>query len=340
MALITKLLTTTIKKYIPFFIIFELTYRCNLHCQHCYIVNKNRKELGTYEIKDILDQLKNEGTFILTLTGGEIFLRDDIFEIIQYAKLKQFILKIYTNATLLHQKEIKLLKKLNPYDIHISVYGTTSKIHDAITQVEGSFKKTIETIKKLKKEGLKIKLKCPLMKQNIKNYKKIIKLANDLNVEYLLDPIITPKHNGNSENLSLRIEEKDIKLILKDPQLKIKNKEFSVIDDETKKVFSNLLCNAGYNSCAISPYGDVFPCIQYLIKLGNLRKNSFHNIWKSKKIKKIRSIKFDNLLQCSKCELLKFCNRCPGLAYLEDKNLFGKSSIACKFANIRKKLDD
>ena len=64
----------------------DLTFRCNERCIHCYLDHEDYGEMTTAEIKGVLDQLAEAGTFFLTLSGGEILLRKDFFEILEYAR--------------------------------------------------------------------------------------------------------------------------------------------------------------------------------------------------------------------------------------------------------------
>jgi MoaA/NifB/PqqE/SkfB family radical SAM enzyme len=89
------------KHAFPLRVMFELTYRCNFKCPHCYVPFKYRKckELETKEVFAILDQLKDIGCFYLGFTGGEPFMRKDILDILWYAKKKGFEIIIYTNGS-------------------------------------------------------------------------------------------------------------------------------------------------------------------------------------------------------------------------------------------------
>lgn len=122
-----------VENCIPFNVQFELTYRCNLSCRHCYVVQDKQKELTFKEITSILDQLVEMGTFYLCFTGGEIFTRKDIPDILWYAKEKGFFLILLTNGTLITDKEIDELKELGPLGIEISLLGARDKTHDFIT---------------------------------------------------------------------------------------------------------------------------------------------------------------------------------------------------------------
>src|SRR5207237_6530518 len=81
----------------------DITYRCNERCIHCYLDHDDHGEMTTAEIKDLLVQLADAGVFFLTLSGGEIFLRKDLFEIIEHARKLMFSVKLKTNAVMIRE---------------------------------------------------------------------------------------------------------------------------------------------------------------------------------------------------------------------------------------------
>lgn len=119
----------------------ELTTICNEKCVHCYIPEHTNIGLKTDDIKRVVKEFREMGGLNLSLTGGEIFLRSDIYEIIEYARNLKLRVFLLTNGTLLGEKEIQLLKKYNIAELSISVYSLDDTIHDSITGVKGSLKK-------------------------------------------------------------------------------------------------------------------------------------------------------------------------------------------------------
>ena len=90
---------------IPLAVQLDLTYRCNERCVHCYLDHDDRGEMNTSEIKDLLEQMAEAGVFFLTLSGGEIMMRRDFFEIVEYARRLSFCVKLKTNAVMIRQRE-------------------------------------------------------------------------------------------------------------------------------------------------------------------------------------------------------------------------------------------
>ena len=133
-----------IEQKIPIAVHLDLTYRCNLDCIHCYIVKQDRPELSTKEVKNILKQLAEAKTLYLTLSGGEILIREDFFEIISYARKLGFSLRLLTNGVLIDEKTADGIASLYPELVAISLYSANPETHDKITNRYGSFDKTIE----------------------------------------------------------------------------------------------------------------------------------------------------------------------------------------------------
>ncbi|MBW2984364.1 radical SAM protein [Candidatus Woesearchaeota archaeon] len=147
-------------------LIFELTNKCNLNCKWCG-VKKGKDVLSFDKIVSIIG--KNKPRFV-EFTGGEPLLRKDVFELIDYCKSKGIYVSINTNGTLINDK---IAKKLNADLIRISVDGT-EKTNDKI-RGEGSFKKTLNGIKSLKKYNKKIIISTAIGKLNKEEPKQIIK---------------------------------------------------------------------------------------------------------------------------------------------------------------------
>jgi radical SAM protein with 4Fe4S-binding SPASM domain len=99
------------------------------------------------------------------------------------------------------------------------------------------------------------------------------------------------------------------------------------VDEDAMEGYS---CSAGHTACYISPYGDVFPCVQFPLPTGNVRKQKFADIWyRSPQMQEVRSIKVKDLPVCSTCSHAASCSRCPGLAYMEG-SMRGPSTTDCE----------
>jgi AdoMet-dependent heme synthase len=335
-----KLLQRATKKLIPLNCLFELTYKCNLRCVHCYVVKEKNGELGKREIFNTFDQLQDAGCLNLTLSGGEIFVRKDFFEIAEYARKLNFALKLFTNGTLIDEGTARKIKKLDPLIIEISLYGFRLT-HDKITRVSGSFDKTIKAIRLLKKRKIKVVVKTVVMKQNTDEIWRLAEfIENDLGVKIrnvASGLFISPANNGSRRPLKYRLTDEQLKRHLKEEfrQFKSSGKEFKLFREKP-----NLpLCAAGLTSCSITPYGEVNPCVQMRVDDNNLNEKPFIKIWKENEgFSRLRSLRVVDRKDCWGCELVPYCVICPGMAGLEEGSLLAKFPEACRQSMIRKEF--
>lgn len=309
----------------------DVTYRCNERCVHCYLDHDDHGEMTTAEICDVLDQMADAGVFILTLSGGEVLMRMDFFEILEHARLLQFVVKIKTNAFMIREKEADRMRRLGVEGIQVSIYSHRPEVQDAITKLPGSLKRSIAAIRLLKSRGLKVTIANVLMRQNFNDYAGVKALAQELGAHFTIDPTITPKMDGDRSIIGLGIGGSDLEQVLHNPELVGNVDEFCAppppVDED---VLDELPCSAAHTSCYISPYGDVYPCVQFPLPSGNVRKQKFLDIWQhSEQLNEVRSIHARDLPVCSGCGHVGSCSRCPGLAFMEG-NMRGPSTQDCE----------
>jgi len=347
-----RLVRKTVERHLPWNVHIDLTYRCNERCVHCYLDHHDHGEMTTREVKNVLDQLADAGALFLTFSGGEIFLRQDLFELIRYARGLNFDVSLKTNALLIDESRARKLRELDIRKIQISIYGADAAIHDAITKVPGSLERSLRAIQFLLAEGLQVKLACPLMKQNLAAFRDVQSLAETLGVPYMLDLTITPMMDGGDGVLRLRSSATELLQVLQDQNLN--SRACTPPEAETEVAFAtgsatssgiesgaydDIPCSAGHNSCYISPYGDVSPCVQMPKPAGNLRKQQFDEIWYgSSEMNRVRAVRESQLPLCSSCSIRNYCERCPGLAQMEGGDLLGAYERACELAEMNARL--
>jgi len=328
-----------IEKLIPFAITFETTYACNERCIHCYM-DRNRPSLSLSEIKRVLDEIAAVGCLFVSFTGGEFFTRSDALEIVEYAGKLHFVIDILSNGTLITENNADMFTQYPVRRVQISLYGATPKTHDSITRLSGSFEKTLNGIDFLTKAGIKVEIAFPLMGINFHERHLVQNLVKSLGCLISPSHIITARNDGRQDTFRLRLSNSQLKLFLEDKELSTLyagRKPFQ--DHQLYFGFSDLTdaapCYSGFNSCAITPSGRVLPCNQFLYEVGDLKKDSFSDIWhNSSQLQYLRSLTIGKLVECSKCQLLDSCARCPGLALLEGGNFLGPSPENCHIATI------
>jgi radical SAM protein with 4Fe4S-binding SPASM domain len=329
--LIDEITAKALRLNVPLNVQLDLTYRCNERCVHCYLDHHDHGEMTTAEIKHLIEEMADAGVFTLTLSGGEIFVRKDFFEIVEHARRLTFSIKLKTNAVLIGQREAARLRELGVHDIQVSIYSHRAEIHDAITLVAGSLARSLDAIRFLVAQGLKVTMAYVLMKQNISDYASVQALARELGAEFTMDPTVTPMMDGDRSILSLGVDQAALRQVYRDSSLVGNAEEYCAIPADGEQMdLEARPCSAGHTSCYVSPYGDVFPCVQFPLPTGNVRRERFVDIWRhSRQMNEVRAIRLKDLPTCSSCTHVSNCSRCPGLAYMEG-NMRGPSTQDCE----------
>jgi AdoMet-dependent heme synthase len=330
-ALTDRLFARTVARGIPLSVQVDVTMRCNERCVHCYRVVESRPELSTDELRRLLDELADAGTLYVTFSGGEVFLRRDLFEIVEHAKGRRFDVRLKSNALLVTDANAARLRALGVRQVDVSVYSADAAVHDGVTLVRDSLARTLEGVRRLRDAGVGVKLNCPLMTVNIAGYRAVRELAERLGVAWGFDPMITARNDGDPAPVRLRIGGGALRRVLDDPALGVDR--CTADGPGPRDDLDDIPCGAGHNACHVSAYGDVSPCVSMPIVCGNVREEPFSMIWhRSPAMLRVRSIRIRDLHSCAGCAAGRFCSRCPGQALVEDGDLHGPSTAACDHA--------
>lgn len=296
----------------------ELNTTCNLRCEHCYIDDYSIPGLPTESVKEIIKQARNLGLLCILLTGGEIFVREDIFDIISFARNNFLKVYLISNCTLLNSSNLRRLKNLNIFELGTSLYSMNPKIHDSITGTKGSHAKTFNSIMLAKELGISVAIKCPLMKQNMDSLPEVIMFCESNHIQFESTSFITPKNDGNLAPTRYQLTDCQIE----NYYAKYYFPYFYSTDGLlTKTKLDDYLCPDLSNSLYINARGEVFPCNSFLYKVGDLQQNSLSEIWNSSRLKKIAELKHRDIKECLSCALIDNCSYCPGQSYYASGNL-------------------
>ncbi len=317
---------------IPLGVHLDVTWRCNERCVHCYLDHDDLGEMSYDEIEDLMTQLAAAGVFFLTISGGEPMLRTDIFPILRRTHELTFNVNLKTTAILIREKEAALIRDLGVETVQVSIYSHRPEVHDAITKVKGSLERSLAAIRFMVSRGLKVTMANVVMKQTRFDYPGVQKLAAEVGAMFTIDPTITPHINGDRSLLALNVSREDLRDIMNDQTIagQTEDQFVAVAPGADDDHMDNIPCSAGHSACYVSPYGDVYPCVQFPLPSGNVRQQKFIDIWKySPQLEEVRSIRTRDLPVCSTCAHSSGCTRCPGLAYMEG-NMRGPSTADCE----------
>lgn len=338
------------KDDIPFAVIIELTYNCNEKCIHCYNPGASRNaeeksfrnkfpELKLEHYKKLFDELKNLGVVKIILTGGEPFIRKDVWQIIEILYKQDFLFEIYTNGLNLYD-DCQKLSEYYPNSIGLSIYSGKEIIHDNITRTKGSFQKTLKVADTLSNLGVPLYFKCPIMCCNSNSYYLVEELSKKYGAISQFDISLTDSlDNDNSIFEQLQVKDTLLEIILRDPNIPLYVGEEAPNWGQKEIDESQPFCGAGINLVNITPEGYVSPCNSFPTQFGSIKEKSFTEIWKnSEPLKILKTSKIKDYYECGTHERCYYCNRCPGTSFIESGDFRKPSSNNCFIANARMEL--
>lgn len=329
--------TAVMNGRVPFTGAFELTYRCNQACCHCYCslgINDRRKaeELTTPEVKRILDEMADAGCLWLLLTGGEVLVREDFAEIYMHAIKRGMITEVFTNGTMIDDRMARLFSEHRPLGIDISVYGSRPELHDTITGVKGSFAKTMDGLSCLKKRKVGFSLKTIIMTVNYHDLKNMQSLAQNLGAGFHFDTLISPRTDGGMGPARYRLGiDKMVGLDL-DEDKDFKDSEYVFDNFWRKSIDNEFNCGAGIFAFNVSPYGSMSPCTTFSSFQYDLRATHFSDAWK-KMVAEYGNRQNEFMPgECRCCTMLAMCSRCAAWAEAETGRIDNKINYLCEYA--------
>ncbi len=327
----------------PKWIAWEITRRCNLHCIHCRssseeVVNDHpdpKKE----ECIRIIDDITSFAKPVMVLTGGEPLLRKDFFEIAKYGTQKGLRVCLATNGTLVNDEICQKLKEVDIKMVSLSLDGPNEDIHDDFRKQKGAFKATINAAKLFKKHDIPFLINSSFTKRNQNTIQEVYKLAKELGAtawymfmivptgraEELLNELISREDYEKILNWHYDMEKNEKDVLVRPtcaPQyyriiLERSKKEGEKFERRTLKFSTggSKGCIAGQLICIINVDGDVLPCSYFPLPAGNIKKQSFKDIWEnSELLKNLRN--FSSYKgRCGVCEYVNVCGGCRARAY-------------------------
>jgi MoaA/NifB/PqqE/SkfB family radical SAM enzyme len=284
---------------IPFNAHLDLTYRCNQHCLHCYLPEDWHRgkgpgpELNTAQAKSILDQLAAVGTLFLTFSGGEIFLRPDLMDLIEYARRLNFALALKTNGIMgPTDDQAAVLADLGIDSIQMSLYSLEPALHDRVTGVPGSLNKMLKTTDKCRSRGLQVSLNAMIFAFTFHQISDIKQYSIQEDIYLRMDGFLTPRWDGRPlpKDLAISPEENqeviDLMGLESNTCLEADNPLFPELPPREKG------CAAARTICYLTPVGDLWPCIDIAYNCGNvIGEGKFLESWQgSQRMNAIRAM--------------------------------------------------
>jgi MoaA/NifB/PqqE/SkfB family radical SAM enzyme len=365
-----QLIENTIRKRIPLIGEFELTPRCNLHCKMCYVCrDSNDREVikGERTAKEWIQlayEARDAGMLFLLLTGGEVFLRNDFKVIYEEITKMGLFVTIFTNGTMITPEIASWLGRIAPSQVEITLYGATPETYGRVCGDPQGFHKAMNGLKLLKDQGINVQIKTTIIRDNVDDYDKLVKIADTFDVHLGVVNYVSPRRDGIHQtpeqvrlspvelaafedklNYNEFFEQSDI---LSDKLSKIKsdkdspNSQYGFIHKKQEITLSNEFyndnfpCNSGKNSFWITWDGRMVPCAFMEKAETHPFEQGFQIAWEE--LKKNCS-RVPVCTTCANCSLQEYCLTCPASLYIETGSFIKPAPYLCQLAQERKNHD-
>ena len=338
----------------PEMIIWEPTGKCNLRCRMCYInfsVTTKSKEMSLEDFRSMINKIPTLKKTVLI--GGELFLRKDIFDMLEFLRSKNIQAAIATNATLLNQTMIdKLAGYKEMTTVVVSIDGP-EKIHNQIRGWQFAFQQSTKNVKAMREKGIFVTLVSVITHENMPHLKEIIQVAKDSKANYIeleYERMYTKEMvEETAKALNIENTYENFPLVTGDKELPPYTMEKLRISlDETEKSAAEQGVVLGYmpfyfkeqlpdyynrtlkgeHFCKqlfiprVDCEGNVIFCFAIKKPFGNVLQQSFEEIWYGKELTDFRKRFLNNpiLPICKTCEKLVVYDRDDEAAQLREKN--------------------
>ena len=338
-----------LKLQAPFLVVWNYTDACNLRCKHCYqgAGKMSKDELSLDERLNIVDQLADNDVVAIAFSGGEALLRDDFWEVARYASNKGLYLSLATNGTLLTKDVVRRLRDVGVEYFEISLDSVDPVKHDAFRGVNGAWERTVAGIKNVvAQDGAYSCIANTITNENYRELDALVAFSRKLGVNRTLIFNFIPVGRGaDIIDMDLSPEAREHVLQQMYGYLSGQDESFEILT--TAPQFSRVCmmnsqngiislahfgaagfsdkvgllaeyiggCGAGRMYCAIQPNGIVTPCVFMPIPVGDLRSESFIDIWKNAEVMQSLRERHDLKEHCGSCDYKNVCGGCRARAY-------------------------
>ncbi|HRT71430.1 MAG TPA: radical SAM protein [Syntrophales bacterium] len=336
----------------PLEVFIAVTNRCNLFCDHCNVSTSlnSRDELTTEQWVSFIQRLAELKVFTLWISGGEPFLREDLFTIIGEVEKHHFSYGINTNATAIDEdaaRRLAGLKRLT--EVVVSLDGSNPSIHEKL-RGKGSFARAVTGIENLVKHNIDVSTYTTVTGYNIDNVEDIVLLGKSLGLAYCKFNEMLPLGNAlchlpnltltNAQRRELTERMKGIRAIHGNfvTGMILEMGEFfdrftgEACSGEVNGLFG---CGGGIQKCTVRPDGWVVPCDRlWNLKAGNVLSEDFQDIWKRSPVfldmRMRSSVSLDTMELCQGCRHKSLCvGGCPAVTFELYGTVFAVDPLSC-----------
>jgi radical SAM protein with 4Fe4S-binding SPASM domain len=319
---------------------FELTSACNLSCRMCYVRQSGsdrmarRKEMSADQWVELTRQAKDNGLLFLLLTGGEVFLRPDFFDIYEPLTRMGLMITVFTNGTLVTSAVAARLAQAPPNRTEVTLYGATAATYEAITGVPGSYAACCAGIENLVAHRIPLGLKTTLTRNNVAELEDMRQMAHNWGLPFTGAWLLTRRPDGQPSDVdNCRLSASEcVELEATDQASANEMREVALAGTPAQNE-NNFYCMAGKAVYAINPCGEMNACQLLPLPAARPLEEGFEKAW-AQVTQFVDSSQAPSPV-CLSCEVGIYCGRCPAWSLNETGTLTEPVPYWCEIARAR-----
>lgn len=305
----------------------ELLAPCNLKCPHCYVTHSKKRALTLPVLEDLFAQMAGAGAFAVTLTGGEIGLRKDLWNIVGAARSHHLAVRLLSSGTLWGEDDWDQIVAHGVQEVRVSLYSLEPRIHDLVTLSEGSFERTMGTIEALDARGIKIDVACPVLAANVASVPDVVVWAEERNMGVVIDPNITMTDRSHADPKTTAASSEQLVALYRNERIRA---HFKVGDEACNRTSADKPCSVADYATFIDSEGEVFPCVNWPESGGNIKNTRYLTIWRESPVfLAARGLTLAEMATCNGCGAKGQCSPCAGMNLRERGTLALPSTTLC-----------
>lgn len=320
---------------------FELTERCNLACEMCYVCQsagdaaRRAGELSAMQWVDLVRQAVDNGMVFLLLTGGEVFLRPDFFEIYSPITRLGLMLTLFTNGTLITDTIAERLSHAPPSRTEITLYGATADTYEAITGVRGSYARCCAGIEALVKHRVPLGLKSTLTRRNVGELEAMRQMAHNWGLSFSAGCLLSKRRDGAQSKVEdCRISVADCVALEANDRASVAEWSEAAMHETALSPVHNFRCQGSLTGFTVNARGEMNVCIDLPYPAARPLQIGFRAAWEQ--VQRFVDSAPSPSPHCLTCPALAFCPRCPASSKLETGTLTEPAPFLCEIAWARK----
>lgn len=317
---------------IPAELHLDLTAACTERCVHCYLPDYPVKHIPFALAEKALREFRAMQGLTVHLTGGECMLHPDFERVCRLCKELNLNFVILSNLTMCDDKRIAFLAEVQPQFVNVSLYSMDEREHDAVTQLPGSWRRTMYAILGCEKAGVPCRIATPLLKENQGAFPALAKFAREHRMHLIPSIDIVPKSDHDCSNLDHACSAAELREALAtNPDIFDRGwSAAAAMPPSDAKV-----CDIGLSRLYLNSSGDYYPCdSMHGYVLGNAATDTLESIWRGEKLEYLRRLANKDFPKCLACANRPFCKVCPAFNFNATGDIFQTTPAKCAVAAV------